>query len=125
MHSSRIRTVRCSSHLGVEGGDVCPGGRVSTQECLHKGVSAWLVSSQRGGGVCPGGVCLGVSAWRVYAQMHTVCCSSHLVGWGVFPGVSVWRVSDQRGAGCLPHPPVNRITDACENITLPQLRCGR
>ena len=23
------------------------------------------------------------------------------------------------------HPPVNRITDACENITLPQLRCGR
>ena len=22
-------------------------------------------------------------------------------------------------------PPVNRITDACENITLPQLRCGR
>ena len=24
-----------------------------------------------------------------------------------------------------PPPPVNRITDACENITLPQLRCGR
>ena len=23
------------------------------------------------------------------------------------------------------HPPVNRITDACENITLPQLRCRR
>ena len=22
-------------------------------------------------------------------------------------------------------PPVNRITDACENITLQQLRCGR
>ena len=22
-------------------------------------------------------------------------------------------------------PPVDRITDACENITLPQLRCGR
>ena len=22
-------------------------------------------------------------------------------------------------------PPVNRITDACKNITLPQLRCGR
>ena len=22
-------------------------------------------------------------------------------------------------------PPVNRMTDACENITLPQLRCGR
>ena len=24
-----------------------------------------------------------------------------------------------------PSPPVNRITDACENITLPQLRCER
>ena len=23
------------------------------------------------------------------------------------------------------HPPVDRITDACENITLPQLRCRR
>ena len=23
------------------------------------------------------------------------------------------------------HPPVDRITDACENITLPQLSCGR
>ena len=22
-------------------------------------------------------------------------------------------------------PPVNRMTDACENIPLPQLRCGR
>ena len=30
--------------------------------------------------------------------------------------------------GCLPHTPllpVNRMTDVCENITLPQLRCGR
>ena len=35
--------------------------------------------------------------------------------------------------GCLPvgdvcqttPPPVNRMTDVCENITLPQLRCGR
>ena len=24
-----------------------------------------------------------------------------------------------------PPPPVNRITDTCKNITLPQLRCGR
>ena len=28
-------------------------------------------------------------------------------------------------AGTLPAPPVNRITDTCKNITLPQLRCGR
>ena len=26
---------------------------------------------------------------------------------------------------CHTPPPVNRITDACENITLPQLGCGR
>ena len=28
-------------------------------------------------------------------------------------------------AGIAPPTPVNRITDACENIALPQLRCGR
>ena len=27
--------------------------------------------------------------------------------------------------GVYPSIPVNRKTDACENITLPQLRCGR
>ena len=25
----------------------------------------------------------------------------------------------------IPLPPVNRITDTCKNITLPQIRCGR
>ena len=34
------------------------------------------------------------------------------------------------GGGGIPacteaEPPVNRITDGCENITMPQLRCGR
>ena len=29
------------------------------------------------------------------------------------------------GEGCLSLPPVNRMTDRCKNITLPQLRCGR
>ena len=74
MHASRMPTVRCSSHLVCGGG----GGGVSAQGV----VSAWGVSAEEGGNVCPGrGVC------------HT--------------------------------PPVNSITDACENITLPQLRCGR
>ena len=72
MHSSRMRTVRCSSRL--------LGGGVSDQ-----GVSDWGVSAQRA--VCPGGVCRE----------------------GLLPDI----------------PPVNRIADACENITLPQLRCGR
>ena len=34
------------------------------------------------------------------------------------------------GGGSIPacteaDPPVNRVTDACENITLPELHCGR
>ena len=51
-------------------------------------------------------------------------------GGAVCPG----RVSAP-GRGCLLggsapmhagiHPPVERMTDVCENITLPQLRCGR
>ena len=49
--------------------------------------------------------------------------------------VAVWR-GGGLPRGCLPggvsaggevsaRPPVNRITDRCQNITLPQLRCGR
>ena len=46
-------------------------------------------------------------------RMHTVRCSGHLGG-DVCPG------------GCLPggvytSPPVDRMTDACENISFPQL----
>ena len=58
MHSSRMRTVRCSGRLMVGGGGCLPGGGWSVQ-----------------GGVYPGGV----------------------------------------------SPPVNRITDRCKNITLPQV----
>ena len=48
--------------------------------------------------------------------MRTVRCSSRLLGGGVLPGEE-----------CLPgHPSsVHRMTDACENITLPQLSLGR
>ena len=70
------------------------------------------------------------------SRMRTVRSSSRLPR-----GVSDWGVSDRGGSaqkgsvcpgvsvlgGCLPGgtPPVDRMTDACENITLPQLRCGR
>ena len=67
MHSSRMRTIRCSSRLLEEGG-VCPGG-VYPGVCLHggsaqgEGVSAQGrgslprgVGLPRGGGVCQGGV---------------------------------------------------------------------
>ena len=68
--------------------------------CLPRGGVCWGVSVQ--GGVCPGGVSAGgcLSRWGVSAQVGGVC-----------PG----GVSDT-------HTPVNRITDACESITLPQLR---
>ena len=65
---------------------------------VRLGVSAQGVSAQ--GGVCRGASVGGVSQGGV--------CPG-----GVCPGE------------CLPHhPPVNRISDACENITLPQLCCG-
>ena len=68
-----------------------------------------------GGGALSPGVTLswGVSAHRGVSDPERVVCS-----WGV----------SVPGGKCLPHtttPPVNRMTDACENITLPQLRCGR
>ena len=95
MHSSRMRTVRCSSRL-------------------LEGVSAWGVSAQEGG-VCPGGGCLlrrGCLPGRgVSAQEGGVCPEGVSAQGGVCP------------EGCLSDtPPVDRMTDACENITLPQLR---
>ena len=42
-------------------------------------------------------------------------------GGGVCPGACLCR-GVLAGGVC---PPVNRITDRCKNITLPQLRCGR
>ena len=62
--------------------------------------------------------------------MHCVwgAASRGMPGRGVpcLRGVEVWS----GGWGGIPacteaDPPVNRITHACENITLPQLRCWR
>ena len=95
-----------------------------------------------GGCVLPGGGCvlLGVLPGVVGG------CAPR---WGVLPGVGVYLVlgvcvPGPGGApglgGCAPSlggvpglggctwshsPPVDRITDACKNITLAQLRCGR
>ena len=69
------------------------------------------------GGICPGG---GVSVQGVSAQRGVSAQGGYLPKEGCLPrGVSA--------RGCLPdNPPnVNRITDACENITLLQLCCGR
>ena len=76
-------------------------------------------SIRLGAGCLPGGVCLGVSAQGVSAQG------------GVCLGVSAQGVSAQGGVcagGCLPRgvstpPPLltEFLTQACENITFPQL----
>ena len=155
MHSSRMRTARCSGcrgdvsqHALGSGVYVYPSmhwaaGYVCIPACTGQGVSAQGVSaldvSAQGrclpGAVCYGGVCLEVS-------VRGVCLG------GVYPGgvsargclpwgcLGVYLGGVCLGGvclgGCLPHPlpadthtPVNRITDACENITLPQLRCGQ
>ena len=82
----------------LQGVGVCSGG------CLLQGVSALGVSAAGGRGVC---------SWEVSAPM----------GGG---GCLLWEgcVYPQHALRQTP-PTVNRITDACENITLPQLRCGR
>ena len=54
----------------------------------------------------------------------------HLVWAGGVPGPGGYLVPGGVYlvlGGYLPRysPPVNRMTDACKNITLPQLRCGR
>ena len=87
---------------------VCSGG------CLLLG----------GGGVCPGGCLL----------------SGDLLLGGLLLGYLFWGVSTLGGCllrggylllgGGIPScteadPPVDRITDACKNITLAQLRCSR
>ena len=129
--------------------DVCPGGcmprgvtRMSAQGCVCLEVSTQGEAGSAQGAVCPGrGVCLGVSAWGVSTQ-----------GCLCLPGVSVQGggVCLPRGClpsggclpggclpwGCLPRGMpapvhagihtslVDRMTDACENITLSQLHCG-
>ena len=51
--------------------------------------------------------------------------------WGVCPGAGVFPGQGVCQGGVYPnmhwdrHPPVDRMTDRCKNITLPQLRCGR
>ena len=68
------------------------------------------------------------------SRMRTSGCSNHLGGClPLVRGVSArGRVSAQgclpwkgvSAGGCLPQPPLNRMTDTCENIPLLQLHCS-
>ena len=107
MHSSRMRTIRCSGHRG-EGG-VCPDGRAAVWGVCPGGCAQ-----------CPGGVCPGGCLPRGCLPRGCVCPGGCLPG-----GVSAQGDVCQGGVSPVhAHPPVNRMTDACENITLPQPHCG-
>ena len=83
----------------------------------------------------------GEGSASVHAGMHPTGCGPGdppRCGPGEPPGVGletppgqtpqtppwVWAWKPARHAGMPPLSPVNRITDTCKNITLPQLRCG-
>ena len=102
MHSSRMRTIRCSSGL-LWGGGCAQGGLFRgclPVRCLPRDVCS--------GGVCQGCVCLVMCAWQR-------CLPLGCLPRGCLP---------REGSVCAPpkdtpgtHPTVNRITEACENIT--------
>ena len=101
LHSSRMRTARAltvSPSMLCCGGGGCLlwGGVCSWGGLLWGGLLRWGGGCLLGGGSALGGVCCG--------------------------GVSTLGVLLR---GCRPPPRVNRMTHACKNITLPQLRCGR
>ena len=118
----RVCIPACTGQGGVCLGSVCPGV-----------VSAW------GRGVCPGrcvcsGGCLPRSGLPE-GSLPTGCVSKHALGRGGCVSKHALGRGCVSPAGCLPggvlsarHPPsptVDRMTDAREKITFPQLRCGR
>ena len=85
---------------------------------------------------CMGGVCVYRSLhWTggVYPSMHWAGGCLPRVGClprgvsaqcGCLPRGDLSRGVSASGLGVADTPPVNRMTDRCKNITLPQLRCG-
>ena len=118
MHSSRM----CTGHSLTACWSLFPGGVSAPWGCAPEGV--WSEGCLLWGFVCSGG-CL----------LQGGVCSGV---WGGWEGVWSWGVSGPRGStlggicsgGCLlwgvwypsinwcRHPPVNRMTDRCKNITL-------
>ena len=113
MHSSRMRTVRCSGHLG-EGGSArggsaqvgclpgvstwrCLSRGVSAQGCLPRGVSAHEGCLPRKGCLPRWGICLGDVCWCLPRGClpRGVCLGECLPRRGVCPGGYL-------PGGCLP-----------------------
>ena len=92
------------------------GKEMFSQACVKKSVHGV------GGCLLPGGVS---APWGDVCS-GGVCSRGGLLPGGLVPGVGVWSWGGlpQCMLGYLA-PPVNRITHASENITLPKLRCGR
>ena len=106
MHSSRMRTARSSSRPGGP-----PSGTPHPQDQAH--TPARDQPLPPGNRHHPPGP--GTPPWTRHSPLEQAPLQEQTpLGTGTPPP------PDQA-----PHPPVNRITDACENITLPQLRCGR
>ena len=110
--------MRTARSLTVSPSMLCIGGRGCT----------WSQGGVPGPGGCvpgPGGhlVPWGCTWSRgVYLVRGGVPGPRGVPGPGGVPGP---RGVSAPGLGGVCVPPVNRMTDACKNITLPQLRCGR
>ena len=123
MHSSRMHTTHSLPYGGrgsLSRGGLCLG--VSVQEFLCPGQSLSRRISVLGG-LCPRGLCPGGSLSRGPLS-RGVSVQRSLCPGGLCPGVSLPRGSLSREGlpDRDPFPLVNRITDTCKNITLPQVR---
>ena len=125
MHSSRMHTARSSSHRGGSPSWVVYLGGLPGGGSPWRGVS--LAGGLPGGEVSvPGGLPGGGSPWWGSPWWGPPWQGVSLVGGlpgGGLPGGgkgSPWQGVSLAGGVSLADPPVNRMTDACENITLPQ-----
>ena len=93
MHSSRMRTIRCSGRQGrVFPGGVCPGGVCPGGLCPVGCLPGWGVSAQRvsdhggvsaqwvclPGGICPGGLSAPVNAGIQHPSLVDRILETHL-----------------------------------------------
>ena len=126
--------VSASGGCLIQGGCLLLGG-VCSRGCLLLGVCLlWgCVCLLLGGCICSGGSAQG-------GLLGGCLLPGGVCSWGVSAprGCLLWGGVCSRGGGCLLQggvcsehalrqtlPPVDRITDACKNITLAKLRCGR